>query len=174
MNESLITRLSQTPDRIVPKSRTTPTVHRWETPFEKETIVVAQCRQKVSGGETYLGQTSRSASRSAIDIQLDNGRKATKYLVRFDAAWAFRLVDPRDTLHYWEVRAGIPRHEPEKTANSFIVGNAPWARECPLLFRDVRLGEATHYVMTDTRCVIEVISASPPTIEQLEKRGIKT
>lgn len=172
--ESLIKRLSQKPDVIVPKSRETPTVDRWETPFENETIVVTQCRQKVSGGESYLGQTSRTASRSALDIQLDNGRKAKTYLVRFEEANAFRLVDPRDTLPYWEVRAGIPRHEPEKTANSFIVGNAPWSRECPLLFREVALGNALHYVITDSRCVIEVISAAPPQIQQIEKRGIRT
>lgn len=130
--------------------------------------MISQCKQTISGSESTLGNASRSASRSGLDIHLEHGQEATEYIVRFDAASAFRLLDPRDTLAYWEVRVGIPRHQPEKTANSFIVENAPWSRECPLLFRDVELGRATHFVITDARCVIEVISDSPPEIQQIK------
>ena len=168
MKESLIKRLSHAPEVIVPTSRDTPIILRWATPFEQDTIVISHCKQTISGSESTLGQASRSASRSGLDIHLEHGREATEYLVRFDEASAFRLLDPRDTLSYWEVRAGIPRHQPEKTANSFFVENAPWSRECPLLFRDVALGGATHFVITDARCVVEVISDSPPEIQQID------
>ena len=168
MKESLIKRLSHAPEVIVPTSRDTPIILRWATPFEQDSIVISDCRQTISGDESTLGQASRNVSRSQLEIQLEHGQDATAYLVRFNAASAFRLLDPRDTLAYWEVRVGIPRHQPEKTANSFIVENAAWSRECPLLFRDVELGRATHFVLTDARCVVEVISDAPPEIQEID------
>ena len=168
MKESLIKRLSHAPEVIVPTSRDAPIIMRWATPFEQDAIVISGCSQAISGEGSTVGQASRSAARSELEIRLEHGSDATEYVVCFSEAAAFRLLDPRDTLPYWEVRVGIPRNQPEKTANSFLVENAAWSRECPLLFRDVELGRAAHYVITDSRCVLEVISESPPEIRQIE------
>lgn len=168
MKESLIRRLSHAPEVIVPTSRDAPIIMRWATPFEQDALLISGCRQVISGEGSTLEPAKSGVSRSELEIRLEHGSDATEYAVCFDEASAFRLLDPRDTLSYWEVRVGIPRNQPEKTANSFLVENAAWARECPLLFRDVELGSAAHYVITDSRCVVEVISERPPEIRQIE------
>ncbi len=162
MPESLIKRLSRTPQLIVPISPDAPIIRRWATPFEHGEIEIMK-----SGHSVRDIRGSRRGVHQ-VEVTLAHYDTRAQYLVTFEAALSLRLLGPGDALNYWEARAGIPISEPEKTANSFAVDNAPWPKESPLLWRAVESGGAIHYAIADDDRIVEVICESVPRVREID------
>ncbi len=162
MPESLIKRLSRSPQVIVPISPDAPIIRRWATPFEHGAIEIMKSGHSL--------RDSREARRGVHRVEVTLAHYATRalYLVTFETALSMRLLGPGDALNYWEARAGIPVSEPEKTANSFAVENASWPKESPLLWRAVESGSATHYVIADDDRFVEVVCETVPCVREID------